>query len=89
MPEQLDKIKEHGNKIGLTARQQMLTYIISALALVAGLAWNEAIKSAIDYLFPLSKDGVWPKLIYAVLVTLLVVLVTLILSHFLGKKEEK
>lgn len=48
-------------------------YISAALGLVAGLAWNDAITALINRLFPLAKDAVPMKFVYAALVTVAVV----------------
>jgi len=61
----------------------MYTYIAAALGLVAGLAWNEAIKALIDYVFPLSKNTLIAKFSYAGLITLVVVLITIYLARVL------
>jgi hypothetical protein len=42
-------------------KKQTLGYIVGALGLVAGLAWNEAIKAFIEFLFPLSQDTLLVK----------------------------
>ncbi len=58
---------------------QMLTLATGALGLVAALAWNELIQELINqYIRPLigGASGIVSLLIYAVLVTLLAVLVT-------------
>ncbi len=62
-------------------KKQTLGYIVGALGLVAGLAWNEVIKALIEYLFPLSKDGILAKLVYALLITALVVVFTNYVMH--------
>lgn len=67
-------------------REKTLTYIVAAFGLVAGLAWNEAIKSLIEYLFPLSQNTLLAKFIYAIVVTLLVVIATSSLVRFLNKE---
>jgi hypothetical protein len=59
-------------------------YLLAALGFVAGLAWNDAIKTLIDYFFPLSKDSLFAKFIYAVFITFVVV----IFGNYLIKKEE-
>jgi hypothetical protein len=51
-----------------------LGYISAALGLVAGLAWNDAITNMINVLFPVAKDTILIKFIYALIVTLVVVL---------------
>lgn len=86
--EKLNKIKEEGSKIKKEVFKQTMSYIAAAFAFVAGLAWNEAIKSLIEYLFPLSQNTLLAKLIYAVLITLVVVIITIYLLR-LSPKEKK
>ncbi len=63
-------------------------YILAAFGLVAGLAWNDAIKALIDYLFPQDKSTLWAKFIYAVLITALVVIITKYVSGIISKAQE-
>lgn len=63
-------------------------YISAALGFVAGLAWNEAIAAAIDAAFPLSKDSVGIKFVYAIAVTLAVVVLIKILSKISQRGAE-
>jgi hypothetical protein len=86
-----DKETKKDERLRLTRqlRERSLTYIVAAFSLVASLAWNEAIKSMIDYFFPLSKNTIWAKLIYAVAITLLVVFITIYLELLLRKQEEE
>lgn len=60
-------------------------YIVGALGLVAGLAWNEAIKGFIDYLYPLGKDSLPAKFIYAIAITIIVAL----LGWYMTREEEE
>lgn len=69
-------------------REKTLGYIVTALGLVAGLAWNEAIKSFIEYALPIGSGTLLLKFVYAVAVTVAVVIVASNLTRFLGKKEE-
>jgi hypothetical protein len=78
--------KEAFHKVLLT---QMTTLSTSALGLVAALAWNEAIKETVTvYIKPLlgGSSGLVSLLIYAVVVTILAVVVTYNLSK-LTKKD--
>jgi len=68
-------------------RERITSYILAAFGFVAGLAWNEAIQALVNAFFPLSKDAVWVKLLYAVIVTLIVVVVSAILIKWSGKKK--
>lgn len=62
-------------------KDQTAGYLTAALGLVAGLAWNDAIKSLIEVIFPFSSSGILAKFLYAILITLVVVL----LSRYLLK----
>jgi hypothetical protein len=51
--------------------------LVGSLILIAGLAWNEAFKTLIDYIAPasLTSRHVWYKIIYAALLTVVIVFV--------------
>lgn len=57
-------------------RKQTAGYILTALGLVAGLAWNEAIRALIVHFYPLDQNSLWAKFVYALLVTIVVVIVS-------------
>jgi len=82
------KIKEEGKEIKKEIRERTLGYITVALGLVAALAWNEAIKASIEHFFPLSRNTLLAKFIYAVLMTLVVVIMSVYLAR-LFKRESK
>lgn len=83
----LSKIKEQQAKLRKEVKERTIGYIMGAFSLVAGLAWNEAIKSIIDQLFPFSKNSIVIKFVYAILVTAIVVVVTIYLVNLIEKKE--
>lgn len=60
-------------------RKQTIGYIIAALGLVAGLAWNEAIKELIGMIIPLGAGSLIIKFAYAIIITLIVVLASVYL----------
>jgi len=69
---------------------QMITLATSGFGLVAALAWNEFIKTFIDsYIRPYfgKESGLISQFIYALIVTLIAVLVTLQLSSIKKKME--
>lgn len=72
-----------------TAREKVWGYIAAALGLVAGLAWNEAIKGLIDHYFPIQRDSVWAKVWYAVLITAIVIFIMVKFEKYFKKEEEK
>lgn len=83
----IEIIKTKGNKIKIEFQKRIIGYIVAAFGLVAGLAWNEAVKALIDYLFPMSQNGLWAKFAYAVLITLVLVIITIYLTKFFAGEE--
>lgn len=69
-------------------RQKTTGYILTALGLVAGLAWNDAISSAIKYFFPLDTNGYIAKFIYAIIITIVIVIISTSLTRVLEPKED-
>ena len=67
-------------------KEKMLTLILAGFGLVAALAWNDAIQTLFKVIFPKS-EGVIGKFIYAVIITILVVVITLQLKKISEKKE--
>lgn len=66
----MEPIKEVEREI----KGKALGYISAALGLVAGLAWNDAIVGLIDFLFPLTRNTVLVKFVYAIILTIVVVM---------------
>lgn len=56
-------------------------YIIAAFGLVAALAWNDAIKALIEALVPIEKSSLVAQFVYALVVTILVVIFVRILQR--------
>jgi len=79
------KIAEDQKKIGLEVREKTMGYILAALGFVVALAWNDAIKSLIENIFPLDKNNLSAKFTYALIVTVVIVVATI----FLTKKTEE
>lgn len=71
---------------------EVLTKIIdlatAGFGLVAALAWNDAIKAIFDAFFP-TAGNIAAQLIYAVIVTVIVVFVTLRLGKLLNLAKLK
>lgn len=85
----MKNLKTNTERVEREVKEKLITYLGAAFGFVAGLAWNDAIKALIDYLFPLDRGGLIAKFVYAFLVTLVLVMVTLILQRLLRKKEEE
>jgi len=73
----MKRLSAKTNRFANEAKNKTTGYLIAAFGLVAGLAWNDAIKSLIEFLFPLETETIISKFVYAILVTLLLVLFTL------------
>lgn len=85
-----DKIKNRSKEVRKEIRQRTAGYMLAAFGLVAALAWNDAIKGLIEYFFPLNKNTVLAKFIYAIVITFVVVIASIYLTRLLSnKKEEK
>lgn len=84
------KIKNETIILRNEVKEKTVGYILTALGLVAGLAWNDAIKSLIERFFPASSGSdLALKFIYAGLITLTVVTVSVYLARLDKKKEEQ
>lgn len=83
-----DKIKRGSKEVRREIRQKTIGYILAAFGLVTALAWNEAIKGLIEYFFPISKNTILAKFIYAAVMTFVVVIISVYLTKLLGDKEE-
>lgn len=70
-------------------RERTLGFITGALGLVAGLAWNEAVKALIEVVFPLGKDTLWAKFMYAILVTVIVVIASIYLARLFNRTKKE
>lgn len=76
--EKIEEVKHEGARVRSEVSDRVATYIIGGLGVVVGLAWNEAIKGAIEYFYPLaSANSIWAKFLYATILTVIVVLVTI------------
>ena len=48
--------KKEDRSLRREVRAQVVGYVIAALGVIAGLAWNDAVKSLIEHFFPLSQS---------------------------------
>jgi hypothetical protein len=69
-------------------KKQTIGYIVGAFGFIAALAWNDAIKALIDRIYE-SGDGLVGQVLYAVIVTLIVVIITMYLLKYSGREEGK
>ncbi len=65
-----------------------ITSIVTALALVTGLFWNDAVRSAIEVIFP-ARDAVSAKFIAAAMVTVIVAFIIFLIYKAQEIKVDK
>ena len=66
-------------------RERTLGYMLAAFGLVAGLAWNDAIQTLISYLYPLPENTLPAKFMYAVIISVVVVVISVSMSRLLHR----
>jgi uncharacterized membrane protein len=72
-------------KLRLEILEKMSGLMMAGFGLVAALAWNEAIQDLFKKIEIFSRNSLLSKFIYAVLVTVIIVVVT----YYLGKSVDK
>lgn len=68
-------------------KEKTVSYILAAFSLVAGLAWNEAIKSLIEYIFPSAGNSIMAKILYAAVLTVILVAISFYLTKLIKKEK--
>ncbi len=84
MKEHIQKLLEASKKTKSEVIEKLSTLITAAFGFVAAFAWNDSIK-AIFAKYLTEEASVWFKLGYAVLITVIAVLVTI----WIGKAAQK
>jgi hypothetical protein len=84
--EPLKKIKDGIEEVKREFKEKTVTLILGGFGLVAALAWNEAIKTLFETLFP-KKSELIGKFIYAAIVTAIVVVSSIQFKKISEKKE--
>ncbi|EKQ50618.1 MAG: hypothetical protein B655_2353 [Methanobacterium sp. Maddingley MBC34] len=80
-------MKKQANEVKGQVLQTIATLITTAFGLIAALAWNEAIKAIILQFLPKGSD-LWGLLIYAVVITIIAVVATIIIGRAISQPEE-
>ena len=83
----IKRIAEGQKKIATQVKEKTVGYILAALGFVVALAWNDAISTMINYVFPLNKNSLLAKFIYALIVTVLIVMATIIFTRKVEKEK--
>ncbi|MDP3962324.1 MAG: DUF5654 family protein [bacterium] len=66
-----EKIRDEQRNVRMAVREKMLASITAAFGLIVGLAWNDAVRGAIESFFP-PGEGILLKFVYAIIVTIIV-----------------
>jgi hypothetical protein len=78
------------NRISQELRQRTIGYVLASFGLVAGLAWNDAITSGIESLYPVQSNSIYAKFLYALIMTAVIVMLTIYLASLIdGNGKEK
>ena len=72
-----EKLEEAARKLDI--RSLFVSAIVTALAFVTGLFWNDAIRSAIESIIPTGGEKLYYKFVAAIIVTVIVVVVSYLL----------
>lgn len=80
-------MKKHAQEVKGQVLQTIATLITTAFGLIAALAWNEAIKAIILQFLPKGSD-LTGLLIYAVLITIIAVVATIIIGRAIAQPDE-
>ena len=81
-------IKGETKNLEREVKKRLTTYIGAGLGLVAGLAWNDAIRSLIESLFPKSENTILAKFIYALVLTITIVIIIVYLERIIARNRE-
>ncbi len=84
----IDKLREEQRRLRAEVRERTVGYILAALGLVAGLAWNNAVMALIKAVFPGTGSGVLAQFIYAVVLTVIVAIAVYYISKFFAAKKK-
>jgi hypothetical protein len=83
----LERLRNEERVIEREVRERVVGYLTAALGLVAGLAWNDAVSALIAHWFPIERNSILAKFIYAAVLTIVVVLVTTYVVRLLRRSS--
>ena len=77
-------MKQKADDVRKQVARTISTLLTVAFGLIAALAWNDAIKAIIATVLP-KGNGITGLLIYAILITIIAVVATMLIARALGK----
>jgi heme/copper-type cytochrome/quinol oxidase subunit 2 len=81
-------MEKNNNDIRVEVLDKVNKLAAAAFGLVAALAWNDAIQSIFKIYFPTPEESIWAKVVYATVITVIVVVVTIVLARGLTKARD-
>lgn len=75
-------------KLKVEILEKILTLVTASLGFVAALAWNDAIQKLFSEIFG-QASSLWAMFLYALLITVVVVLVTLKITRLVNTTKER
>lgn len=90
LADNLGDLRKNGIAFKRQIGEETIGYVATAMGIIAGLAWNDAVKALIEYVFPISQNTLLAKFLYAVIITAVAVFITkTLLARLAGSKDEK
>jgi len=87
MPEKPTRVEQKSLKVEILEKMGQL--VTTGFGIVAALAWNDVIKKLFDKIFPRPEDNLWAMFGYAVVVTVLIVVLTYVLGRLLDRAKKQ
>lgn len=84
-----EKVNGERKRLQKAVRERLLGYVLAAFGLVAALAWNDAVKSAIEKIFPLDGSTLTAKFVYAIVVTIFIAVFAYYISKLFSEDGGK
>lgn len=76
----MERMALEAKKTSRAVWTKAITYILAGLGLVVGLAWNDAVQALVAAIFPLEKNSIVAKFIYASVITIVLVVISMRLA---------
>jgi len=89
LKEKIRTLEDEKSRVERDLRKITAGYIIAAFGFVAGLAWRDVSMALVEYLFPMTKDTILAKFIYAILVSIALAFASIYVLRFIGKTKKK
>jgi uncharacterized membrane protein YcfT len=68
------KTREHTRIAAIKVKKELIKSLIAAMFFISTLAWRDAVNMTIDSYYPLEKDAITLKFLYAMALTIVAVL---------------